>query len=194
MSDEKLPGETPGNSQPAGETPDTGEEGFDKERAMETIRRLRVELKEAGKGARRLKELDDAQAQRAQGELSEAEKAKGLATQAQQEAERAKAALADATIRYEFVLAALKPGSGVDPTAAEAAWRLVERSSIEIDDQGQPKDLTKVLRDLVRQYPFLAAKAERQAPNINAGEGKAKTDGAADGARIDDLKRRFRLG
>lgn len=194
MSEEILPGETPSSDQQEGETPETGEEPFDKGRAMETIRKLRSELKDASKGARRLKELEDTDAQRAQKDLSEAEKAKGFATKAQQEAEMAKAALTEATIRYEFMLAALKPGSGVEPTAAEAAWKLVERESIEVDEQGRPKDVMKALRELVKQYPFLAAKTEKLAPNINAGETGLRRDGAADATRVEDLKRRFRLG
>ena len=179
-----------------GETPagDGGgsDEKFDEARAMELIRKLRSENKELSKGGKRLKELEDAEAKRAQGELSEAEKAKKSATEAQAVAEAATKALTEATVRYEFQLAVLRPGSGVDPSAAEAAWKLVDREAIELDEKGQPKELGKVLKELVRMYPFLAAKAATPAPNINAGE-SGRQDGKTDQAKQDELKRRFRL-
>jgi hypothetical protein len=185
-------GERPEETQGAGETPETEGEEFDATRAMELIRKLRAENKNLGKSSKRVKELEDAEAQRAQGELSESEKAKKIAADAQQVAQAAQAALAEATLRYEFMLAALRPGSGVEPAAAEAAWKLVDRESIEIDEQGQPKEIGKALKELVRQYPFLAAKAAEKAPNINAGE-TGKANGTPDAARMDELKRRFRL-
>lgn len=182
-----------GEPQGTGET--TGSEGetFDAARAMELIRKLRAENKDLAKGQKRLKELEDAESQRGQAELSEAEKAKKIATDATAAAQAAQAALTEATVRYEFMLAALRPGSGIEPTAAEAAWKLLERTSIELDEKGQPQDIAKALKELVRQYPFLAAKAATTAPNINAGEA-GRANGQTDAAKAEELKRRFRLG
>ena len=194
MPDQKQDGERPEEElKGAGETPGDGGEEFDAARAMELIRKLRTENKDLSKSSKRLKELEELEAQRAQGELGEAEKAKKLATEAQQVAQAAQAALAEATLRYEFMLAALRPGSGIEPTAAEAAWKLVDRESIEVDDKGQPTEIGKALTELVRQYPFLAARAADKAPDINAGS-RGTTDKAADAtARIDELRRRFRM-
>lgn len=193
MPDQVKDGETPEETKSAVETPgDEGEE-FNAARAMELIRKLRAENKDLSRGSKRLKELEETEAQRAAGELGEAEKAKKLATEAQQVAQAAQAALAEATLRYEFMLAALRPGSGVEPTAAEAAWKLVDRESIEVDDKGQPQEIGKALKELVRQYPFLAARAADKAPDINAGS-RGTADKAADASvRVDELRRRFRL-
>ena len=195
MPEEPKTGETPEEPKQTGETPggEGGEEKFDEGRAMELIRKLRAENKELTKGAKRAKELEDAEAQRATADLSEVEKHKQAATKAQADAETATRALQEATVRFEFMLAALRPGSGVDPQAAEAAWKLVEREQIEVDEKGQPKDVGKVLKELVRQYPFLAAKVESKAPNINADQAGKGAGGQTDAAKAEELKRRFRL-
>ncbi len=187
-----IDGERPEEPKGSGETPETVGEEFDATRAMELIRKLRAENKDLGKSSKRLKELEDAEAQRAAGELSEAEKAKKVAAEAQQVAQAAQAALAEATLRYEFMLAALRPGSGIEPTAAEAAWKLVDRESIAVDDKGQPTEIGKALKELVRQYPFLAARAAEKVPDINAGS-RGTGEKEDPGARAEELRRRFRM-
>lgn len=193
MAEEAKTAETAEEPKTTGEMPaGDGDEKFDEARAMDLIRKLRTENKELGKSAKRAKELEDLEAQRAQGELSEVEKWKQTATKAEAAAQIAAEALRETMIRSEFMLAALRPGSGVDPSAAEAAWKLADRESIEIDEKGQPKDIGKVMKELVRQYPFLAAKTENKAPNINAGEA-GRGDEKQDPAKADELRRRFRL-
>jgi hypothetical protein len=161
------------------------------------LEQLRVALRKANKDAtdnrKRAEAYDAEKAVKAEAELSELQKAQ----QKLADLERGKAALElerqELTAKYEFSLAVLRPGSGVEPTAAEAAWKLVDRSELEFSEDGRPTNIVKVLKDLVRQYPFLAAVQKQQAPNINAGEaGKGKDE--ADAGKVEELKRRFRLG
>lgn len=42
----------------------------------------------------------------------------------------------------------------VDP---DAAYRLLDTSSLEFDDSGQPKDIEKALKTLLANKPYLAA-------------------------------------
>lgn len=193
MAEEQLTGETPVDGEEvAGETPAAGD-GFDKERAMETIRKLRSELKQAEKQGRRLRELEEAETAKQQAELSEVEKLKATTAQATQAAEMAMAKLREETLRFEFMLAAMRPGSGIDPAAADAAWKLIDREEIAVDEDGKPKEIGKALKELTRQYPFLAAAKAGQAPDINAGAGGRQNGQQEAAARMDELKRRFRL-
>jgi hypothetical protein len=115
----------------------------------EYVRRLRAEAAEYRK---RLREFEQAQKaaeeaklsgeERLQKRLSELERAE--ATWQQERQER--------TLRYETLLAAQRLGL-VDP---EAAYKLLDLASVEFDDDGKPKNLEKLLRDLVRARPWLA--------------------------------------
>lgn len=177
-----------------GGMPGNGNGKLDPASELEQLRAaLRKANKEAADHRRRAEAYDAEKAASAEAELSELQKAQ----QKLADLERGKAALElerqELTAKYEFSLAVLRPGSGVEPTAAEAAWKLVDRSELEFGEDGRPTNVPKVLKELVRQYPFLAAAPKPPAPNINAGEtGKGKDQ--VDAGKVEELKRRFRLG
>lgn len=61
----------------------------------------------------------------------------------------------------------------IDP---EAAVKLLDRSLLELDDDGNPKNVETALRDLIKERPYLAPKAPASVPSpggTNAASGTA---------------------
>lgn len=160
MADDKTPvvnanqGTTPqdGNTEPQG-----GEEKFD----AEYVRALR---KEAAQYRTRLKELETRQQADDNAKLTEQEKLQKRLKELEQQTESQTKALRSRTTEYEVKLAAAQMGI-VDP---EAAWKLLDTSSLEFDADGKPKDVEKALRELLKTKTYLVG--QRQ-PNAGAGAG-----------------------
>jgi hypothetical protein len=156
-------GEMPPNSPPAaGSTPpapETGPDGkpFDAARAMSTIEALRNEvkaLKATGKErddlAARLKEIEDK-------DKSEAERAAGKAAEAEKKLIETQATLRSMAIRVAVAESAT--AAGIAPENVKAAIRLLDASAIEFDEDGTPKNVDAALKQLVKDFPILAAQA-----------------------------------
>lgn len=141
----------------AGQDP---EDDFDKERALATIRKLR-ETEKAAKTQRQ--ELDQLRAQLTAFEdakLSQEERiAKQIETLQTQLAdkERREAELTkrvqEQALRFAVVTEAAKLQI-VDP---DAAYKLLDLSEVERDEDGNATNLGKVLKDLVKAKPYLVA-------------------------------------
>lgn len=142
-----------GNTEPQG-----GEEKFD----AEYVRALR---KEAAQYRTRLKELETRQQAEDNAKLTEQEKLQKRLKELEQQTESQTKALRTRTTEYEVKLAAAQMGI-VDP---EAAWKLLDASSLEFDAEGKPKDIEKALRELVKVKTYLVG--QRSAPNAGAGAG-----------------------
>lgn len=128
-----------------GETPGQEPERFD----AEYIRKLRAEAAEYRK---KLRELEAVVKQNQEAKLSEAERLQKRLAELEHEREEWARERQERTLRYETMLTAQKLGI-VDP---DAAWRLLDLKQIEFDEDGQPQNVEKVLRDLIRARPYLA--------------------------------------
>lgn len=142
---------------------DEAGDGFDRDRAMHTIRALRAEVKQyrsqakdAAALAARLKEIEDAE----KTELQLArDRAGDLEQQIQAAVDQARAASLRAAVHE------LAPDIGLaSPTLAV---RAVDRSLIEWDDSHTPTNLRELLEQLAEEEPALRRQAART-PSTNA--------------------------
>lgn len=153
-----TPDVTPVTTAPAS-TPPQEEDDFDRDRAMSTIRKLRDEVKSAKAST---KELDDIRTQLKtieDAKLTDQEKQQKRFDEAQQKIadyERQQTEWArerqELTTRTAIVSAAQKIGM-VDP---EAAYKLLDLTTLEFNEDGSPKNTEKVLRALLQSKPYLA--------------------------------------
>lgn len=132
---------------------ETGKDGqpFDAARAQRTIDQLREEVK-AGKGT--AKQLEDALARLKAIEdkdKSETERATAAAKDASEKLAAAEARLAEERIGRIVERAASKMGFH-DP---DDAYRLIDRRAVEMDDDGEPKNVDALLKKLAEAKPHL---------------------------------------
>lgn len=165
MSDETTPDAPAADGAPAPEAtptpapeaevtpqPDAQEaDGISREEA----RKLRSE---AAALRKRAKDAEAELASRREAEMTEAEKAAKRAEQAEQAARDTAERLRQANLKAEVAINATK--HGVDPALAT---KLI-REDVEFDDDGEPTNVSKLLADLVKSHPQLAAK-----PSVEAG-------------------------
>lgn len=157
-----------------------GEEEFDRERAMKTIRTLREEAKAAVKQIKeaetlraRVKEIDDAKLSEQERLTKRAEEAETKLTQAQKHTQ-------DRINRYEVQLQASKLGI-VDP---DAAVKLLDWDRLEYADDGTPRDVDAALKALLADRPYLAAAPQQQQrPASQASATNGATRQTAPGSR-----------
>ena len=160
MADDKTPVVESQDRPQDGSTtePQGGEEKFD----VEYVRGLR---KEAAQYRTRLKALEDAQKAADDAKLSDQEKLQKRLAELEKAAAEASSNLQQRVMEYEVKLAASRLGI-VDP---DAAWRLIDASSLEFDESGKPKNLDRVLNELLKDKPWLSA--QPTARNGAAGSG-----------------------
>lgn len=111
----------------------------------EDARKLRSEAQNLRK---RLKSYEDQENLAKEAALSEVDKASKRATDAEQKVKQYQQQLVTAQVK----MAAQRIGI-IDPELAA----LAVQSSLEFDDDGMPSNLDKVLSDLLKNKPFLAA-------------------------------------
>ncbi len=145
-------GQEPQNQQQtaaAGAQP--GQEPAAEQFDAEYVRKLRAEAAEYRK---RLRELEQKAQEQENAKLSETERLqKRLAELERERQER--------TLKYETMLAASRLGI-VDP---DAAYRLLDVASIEIAEDGTPKNLEDALFELVKAKPYLVAQSSGSPTN-----------------------------
>jgi hypothetical protein len=136
--------------------PETGPDGkpFDAARAMTTIEALRAEIKglkgtqkERDDLATRLREIEDK-------DKSEAERASGKAAEAEKKLSETESRLRNMAIRVAVAESAT--AAGIAPENVKAALRLLDADAIELDEDGEPKNVEAVLKGLVKEFPILA--------------------------------------
>jgi hypothetical protein len=128
LTDTAVPQEPVDQESTQAEQPEQdGQVGFDRDRAMNTIRRLREEIKEIRQRAK-----------------TDAESTQAQLTAAQQEARQV-------MLRAALVAQAARTGFH-DP---EDAWRMVDPGKLSIDTSGAVSGITETLAELASAKPYL---------------------------------------
>jgi hypothetical protein len=131
--------------------PVTSQQQFDR-MVQERIARERAkyaDYEELKKAAARLAEIEEANA-------SELEKAQKAAAEAQALLEKTQAEARETRLRAAIIAEAAKPDRKVvDP---EAVVALLDRSSLELDDDGTPTNIAQAMDSLLEARPYLVAK------------------------------------
>lgn len=159
----------------------SGGESFD----AEYVKKLRSE---AAENRRKLRDLETRVKAEDDKKLSETERMQKRLAELEKEAEQLKQDRQERTVRYETMLAAGKLNI-VDP---DAAFRLMDASALEFDENGSPTNVEKVLQGLIKARPYLVKPVS--SPDINAGEGRGAGSGAGPGlseAQIQEYAARF---
>lgn len=146
--DDQKPGE--GDASKDNGSGDDGDD-FDKDRALATIRKLR-EAEREGKATK--KQLDDALARLKAIEdkdKSETERAAAQAQEATAKLTAAEQRAQDLAIRLAVERAARK----LDFIDEDDAYRLIDRSAVEMDASGDPQNVEGLLKDLAKAKPHL---------------------------------------
>lgn len=125
---------------------------------QEQIKRLETALKKANADAKshRLKadELDRLKAEQETATLNETQKLQKQLAKMQADHDTLSKSSQERIINYEVRLQAAQAGI-VDP---DAAAKLLDWSQIEYDDHGQPTNVEKLLKDLLKAKPYLVGK------------------------------------
>jgi len=133
---------------------DAEEEHFD----AEYVKKLRAE---AAQYRTRLRELEQKVKAHEDEKLSEQEKLQKKLTELEREAAEKARALQERTTEYEVKLKAANLGI-IDP---EAAWRLLDVAAVEFDDDGKPKNIEPLLKELIKNKPYLAQNTQYATTN-----------------------------
>lgn len=154
----EKPAPQAGQSEPVQSAP-TGET------SQADLTRMMAELKEARTEAAKYRtELRSAQEKLSkfeQAQLSEQEKLQKRAEEAEQTAQALAQRLTDTLIRAEVMAQAQKHGV-ID---LDAAYRLIDRSSVKIGDDGSVEGVDKAVAALVKERPWLIASTTASVTN-----------------------------
>lgn len=143
------------------EPPAGGRPGLTLEQALDALANARKEAAAARVDKKRLAELEEATRKAEEAKLSETEKLQKRLSDLQLAQVEAQRKSQERVIRAEVRAQAAQVG-----VAPELAGRLIDYAEIEFDDEGEPKNIAKLLDNLVKQYPQLApAKATSAASN-----------------------------
>jgi hypothetical protein len=153
------PAGNPPSEPPSGQEPKTFDEAY--------VKQLRTEAagyrKRASEAETELQKIKDAQ-------LSETERAKKEAADAQAKAQKLEADLKAQSVRAEIAVL----GSGLKIVDADAAYRLIDQAAIQFDDTGRPSNVKALLDQLVKDKPYLIEKASPSTPPNNPSREGAK--------------------
>ena len=122
--------------------------------SLEEAKKLRQEHKALRE---RLKGYEDEQKKRDDAELTTQQKADKKLAELQRQHSEYQTAAQQRIVRAEVKAAA--SGVGLDPGLAA---KLIDYAEIEFDDDGEPKNIEKLLAALVKQYPQLVAECGGQ--------------------------------
>jgi len=151
--------------------------------SLEEAKKLRSE---ANSLRRRLKELEEADRQRAEADLTETQRLQKRLDELEAERERLATAQQEQAIRMATVTAAARQGFA-NP---ELAFRLIDRSAVEMDEAGEPRNIPALLAALLKAEPYLAGAATRPTGSADGGaRGTPSTrDQAAAAEQAGDLR------
>lgn len=139
--------ETPANQGGSGAT----DESQFSEQARLTIQKLRGELKDAKAGSKRADDLQTKLDEYEKGQLSEKERLERERDEARTKATDAEAKARQRVIRSEVRVVASDLGFA-DPSDAH---RFLDDDAIELDDDGEPKNVKALLEKLSKDKPYL---------------------------------------
>lgn len=169
-------GETPTDSTPQGETPNTSGTGetpattqlHSIEDAQKEIERLTASLKRANAEAKshreKATELDTLKQQIENEKLSEKERLEKRLAALQKTHDEHVLATQERLVNAE--LRAVAAALGIK--YPDKAIRLIERADLEYAEDGTPSNTRAVLETLIREMPELAGKSGTPAPNVGA--------------------------
>jgi hypothetical protein len=157
---EDPPADPPKNDPPKGDPPKGDDKGddepFDKDRALATIRKLRetekaskTQLKELEELRAKVKADDDAK-------LSEQDRLKKEADDAKAETARLKTERQELVVQHAVEREAQALGFA-DP---DDALRFLDLGQVELDDAGKPKNVKKLLEEVLDAKPYLKAASD----------------------------------
>lgn len=161
MADENQVDETTTASEGGSPAPETGKDGqpFDAARAQATIAALRTAENDLKKqlrdGTKKVSDLEARIAAFEDKDKTEVEKATGQAHAAERKLSETEARLRAMSIRV--AVAETASAAGIAPENVKAAIRLLDADSLELDDDGEPKNTEAALKALVKEFPMLAA-------------------------------------
>ena len=174
MSDQVLP--VTGETKPT-ETVEPKTETVTVESLQESVKNLEQALRKANKEAEdRRKKLDAYDQEKAAAEAAKLSETDKLKLEKEQAEKKATEAIAKANER--LIKAAVMAGASnfID---ADAAYALVDKSKIEVDDEGEVKGVTEALAELATAKPGLLK--GKTNPNLNVTNSSAtNTSGATD--------------
>jgi hypothetical protein len=139
-------GETPATTT----TPSAGDSASELEQLKAALKKANAE---SAAHRHKANELDKLKAEIEASKLSESEKLQKQLAALQAEKEQASLQVQELRIGSSIQLQAVQ--QGIDPTLA---GKLIDRSEIEYDDTGNPKNVADLLKALVKQYPTLVSK------------------------------------
>ena len=178
MSEETKTGGMSDGSQDGGMPNGDGGQPTAVELAAE-LERVKAALKtansESASRRKRLEELEAAEADRTAAQLSEVEKAKKLAADAEAKAQAAEERLRTAMVRNAVVVAASKLNFH-DP---EDAFRLADLGDAQVGDDGKVTGVEDALKALAKAKPHLV-KTAGTTGSLNSTEGGRQTRPSAD--------------
>jgi hypothetical protein len=156
-------GTTAGGQEPqqpaAGTPPEAGAQQPGTESDADRLARLERELSEARKEAAanrtKAKALEQQQAQAAQQGMSEAERAAARQAALERTNTELQQRLQDQVVRTATLEAAGRLGF----RSPDVAYRLLDRAELEYTEAGEPKNVEKLLRELLAREPYLAKAA-----------------------------------
>lgn len=146
-----------------------------------TLREARALRREQAQNRERIAGYETAERNRTQQGLTELERERQRATAAEAALETERANLRNERLAIRIESAAQRLGF-IDP---EAAVRMLDRTGIEFDGEGNPKGLDKALRELLTAKPYL-----KGTPGGSANAGDGNRGPAPTGGDMNNLIRR----
>ncbi len=182
MPDTQTPGATQADtsgdtSAPGGQTTTSEPQAGDEQQiSLEEAKKLRSE---AASLRKRMKAFEDAQAAAEAAKLTEQERLQKQLADTQAQLSEKELAIQDRVIRYEVQLQAAELGA--NPRHLDKIARLIDRSDLEFDDDGMPKNVKVLLEKLFKEMPELLLSQDKRTPTsggaTNPGRGAASNTG-----------------
>lgn len=164
-------GETPGGNEGPTETPPVEGDDFDKERAMETIRKLRQFEKDAKRLQAEADAAKKADNDRRVAELAEQQKFRELYESERQRAadyESQMAQMREAQRRAAIQASIRQAAQAAGFTDPGDAVQFIAEDMLQIDEDGAVTNAQQVIEKLAQSKPYLLA-ATRAAPGLQSG-------------------------
>ena len=169
---------------------------FDKERALETIRKQRESEKKLAKDLKdtqaRLKQYEDAEKAKQDAEKTELQKAQDREAKLKQDLQEAQETAQALRLRQEFGKTAAKLALKFASVQAEDdAFELAEMDGVEIDANGKVTGLEDAVKELQKSRPYLFAQAEGEGDGQGTPKRNGKTNGKLNQDAVTGVKVRF---
>lgn len=163
-----------GQSTTAASQADEGNDqsNLSQDQLLELNKKLLAEKRDANKEAQKmradLKALQEAESKRQEADMSELDKAKKLATDAEARIGSIQARLVQAEVR--------SVAASLGFADASIASKLIDSSQLNLDDEGMPTNAKELLEGLLKDHPYLKGQTSGLPATQRAGSGAAGAD------------------